>query len=235
MDARCKNRFFGGFLGLPLFASILAFGSVEAAIVGSPSFNSNPIIEGNALIVSCTTNSGDPPNIQLQVNNFAASGFTASVTGMTVSFRMDQVQRSLNGASLRCFDMSDSMVSPDVTLMVYYPPEVSVSQPTFNVVAGGSVAIGYSITEGNPSNSNFTLFWNGNFVNPVQYDRNASYISFSNLPTNFRGNYVIRVSNVASSGQAGFVLDESGAEKSSTVSAMLLFAMMSILLLLLSG
>ena len=92
---------------------------MEAAIVGSPSFNSNPIIEGNALIVSCTTNSGDPPNIQLQVNNFAASGFTASVTGMTVSFRMDQVQRSLNGASLRCFDMSDSMVSPDVTLMVY--------------------------------------------------------------------------------------------------------------------
>ena len=87
---------------------------------------------------------------------------------------------------------------------------MSVSQPTFNVVAGGSVAIGYSITEGNPSNSNFTLFWNGNFVNPVQYDRNASYISFSNLPTNFRGNYVIRVSNVASSGQAGFVLDESG-------------------------
>ena len=87
-------------------------------------------------------------------------------------------------------------------------PQVNVSQSIFNVVTGESVSIGYSITEGNPPNSNFSVFWNGVLINPVQYDMNATYITFDDISSNFRGNYVIRVSNVAGSGEATFVFNE---------------------------
>ena len=85
---------------------------------------------------------------------------------------------------------------------------MNVSQSIFDVVTGESVSIGYSITEGNPPNRTFSVFWNGVLINPVQYDMNATYITFDDISSNFRGNYVIRVSNAAGSGEATFVFNE---------------------------
>ena len=88
------------------------------------------------------------------------------------------------------------------------PPEVNVTQSVFDVVTGESVSIGYFVTQGNPANSNFSIFWNGMVINPVQYVKNDTYITFDDISSNFRGNYVIRVSNEAGSGEATFVFNE---------------------------
>ena len=109
-----------------MYVGALWFGVVDGAIVGDPDFNQNPIIEGNTLIVTCTTNSGATPNIELQVNRQAATGFTSSVSGQMVNFTMESVSRSLQGGQIRCMDRSDSTSSSEVTLTVY----CELSSPT---------------------------------------------------------------------------------------------------------
>ena len=94
--------------------------------MGDPDFNQNPIIEGNTLIVTCTTNSSATPDIELQVNRQAATGFTSSMSGQTVNFTMESVSRSLQGDQIRCMDRLDSSSSSEVTLMVY----CELSSPT---------------------------------------------------------------------------------------------------------
>ena len=109
-----------------MYVGALWFGVMDGAIVDPPGLNRNPIIEGNTLIVTCTSNSSGTPNITLQVNGQAATGFTSSVSGQTVNFTMESVSRSLQGGQISCMDISDSTSSGVVTLVVY----CELSSPT---------------------------------------------------------------------------------------------------------